>query len=263
MTVSTMTTKAKKNRTIRLWVIAVWLIFWQLAAMLLASEIILASPISVLKTLFALLGTSDFYASVGISLGHILAGFIMGVFLGVAFAIPAYRFKYFYEFIYLPMAVLKASPIASFIILILVWVKAESLSVFIALIMALPIVFTGVYEALMSVDKKLLEMAGVFRVPALKRIRYIYAPCVAKRVHSSLELAFGYCWKAGIAAEIIGLSRGSIGERLYQAKIYLETPSLFAWTLVIVVLSIGASKVLSFLLNILFAKLEGRKLWGK
>ena len=44
-------------------------------------------------------------------------------------------------------------------------------------------------------------------------------------------------WKAGVAAEVIGVVGGSIGEKLYEAKIYLQTGDLLAWTVVIVALS--------------------------
>ena len=58
------------------------------------------------------------------------------------------------------------------------------------------------------------------------------------------RLACGLCWKSGVAAEVIGLPSGSIGERLYDAKIYLNTGEVLAWTLVIVLISLACEKLI-------------------
>ena len=87
------------------------------------------------------------------------------------------------------------------------------------------------------------EMARVFRIPLLRRIRCIALPQVAPYFRAGCALGLGLCWKAGVAAEVIGMPVPSIGERLQQAKVYLDTPELFAWTLVIVLISVGFEKL--------------------
>ena len=77
-------------------------------------------------------------------------------------------------------------------------------------------------------------MAKVFRVNLRRQIRYIYVSQVLPYFLSACRLSLGMCWKAGVAAEVIGVPSGSIGEKLYNAKIYLNTPDLFAWTIVII-----------------------------
>ena len=67
--------------------------------------------------------------------------------------------------------------------------------------------------------------------------------------HAACRISLGLCWKAGVAAEVIGMPRGSVGERLQQAKVYLDTPDLFAWTLVIVALSLTFEKLVLYLIN--------------
>ena len=119
-----------------------------------------------------------------------------------------------------------------------------------------PVVYSNVLGGISSMDKKLTEMADVFEVPFPRRLRYLYLPQVAPFFRSAYAVGLGLCWKAGVAAEVIGLPDGSIGERLYEAKVYLNTPDLFAWTVVIVLVSLVFEKLFLFLLDRLVARLE-------
>ena len=136
------------------------------------------------------------------------------------------------------MAVIKAVPVASFIILALVWLNSRSLSLFISALMVFPPVYLNVLEGIRRTDGQLLEMARVFRVPFSRRLRYIYLPQIMPYFRTAVSLGLGLCWKAGAAAEVIGLPAGSVGERLYTAKVYFQTPDLFAWTVTIVAVSV-------------------------
>ena len=146
---------------------------------------------------------------------------------------------------------------ASFVILALVWIKARNLSVFIAFLMAFPIAYTNLLEGLSAVDSKLLEMAKVFRVGKLRQLLYLYLPQLWPFLVSAASLSLGLSWKSGVAAEVIGLPRDSIGEQLYQAKIFLATDELFAWTLVVILISMAVEKLLLVLL-----RWAGRRIGG-
>ena len=127
---------------------------------------------------------------------------------------------------------------ASFVILVLIWVPSRRLSIIISFLMAMPIVYTNVLEGIDQTDPALLEMADVFDVRGWRRVTTIYASEVAPYLRAGVSLAVGLSWKSGIAAEVIGLPDPSIGINLYNAKVYLDTPDLFAWTLAIVLLSV-------------------------
>ena len=172
-----------------------WITIWQFASMYLGQEILLASPVSVVRKLFELSFTGNFWQSVGFSFVRIVTGFLLAMFLGIFLAVLAYWSKTVEILIAPVIAVVKSTPVASFIILCLIWIPSRNLSVFISYLMVLP---------------------------------YFLSAC---------RLSLGMCWKAGVAAEVIGVPSGSIGEKLYNAKIYLNTPDLFAWTIVIIVIS--------------------------
>ena len=136
------------------------------------------------------------------------------------------------------MQLVKATPVASFIILALVWVSGSSLSVLISFLMVLPVLYGAVRTGIGSADRGLLEMAQVFRLPLGRRLRAVWLPAVLPAFRQGCSVALGICWKSGVAAEVIGLCSGTIGERLYTAKVYFQTADLLAWTAVIVLLSV-------------------------
>ena len=229
----------------RLLAVAFWLVAWQLLAWAVNSRIVLVGPLEVLARLGSLVVTAGFWASVATSLGRIGLGFLGGVACGLVLAALAARSRVVRALLAPLMGALKAVPVASFVILVLLWVSSSELSVVISWIMAMPIVYTNVLEGIEQTDAGLLEMAEVFGVGALERVRMVYLSQVLPYFRAAVSLALGLSWKAGIAAEVIGLPDLTIGEHLYDAKVYLDTPDLFAWTVAIVVVSVALEALVS------------------
>lgn len=237
--------------------IVFWIIIWQIGAMLLNKELFLPTPLKVYQVLTTdLIIHSEFWESILYTLLHIGAGFLLGCFSGILLAVLASMSELTKTLLWFPIKVIQSVPVASFVILILLWIPASGLSVVIPFLMVLPILYTHTLTAITQTDKKLLEMAQVFRINQMKKIRYIYTPAVLPHILSSCSLAIGMAWKSGIAAEIIGLAKNSIGNALYQSKIYLMTPELFAWTIVIVVLSIACEQLLTGFARFLLSEKE-------
>ena len=238
-----------RRRTIRAWAVLVWLAVWQLGAMAIDQQIILVSPVQVLVRLAQLIPTPDFWGSIAYSLVRITLGFLAGTAAGTALAALSARFRRVEELLAPALLAVKSIPVTSFIILALILFSSRNLAVIISFLIVLPVLYSSVLEGIRSADGQLLEMAQVFRIPAGRRVRYVYLPQVLPYFRSACGSALGLCWKSGIAAEVIGMPDGSIGERLQQAKLYLDTPDLFAWTLVIVLLSLTFERVFLALLK--------------
>lgn len=231
------------HKTIKIWAVCFWLIVWQVVSSLVGQEILLVSPVAVLIKLFSFLPVADFWKSIGYSFVHIIGGFFIAMLAGIVTAVLAYRFTWVQHLLAPLVLVIKSIPVASFIIVALIWISSKNLAVFIAFLMCYPIMYTNVLQGLCNTSKKLLEMAELFRVSRWKKARYIYFPQTIGYYRSACSVSLGLCWKSGIAAEVIGLPDGSIGDRLYHAKIYLMTADLFAWTVVIILLSVGFEKI--------------------
>lgn len=238
---TTSTTRDKNTRlspALRLGAVAVWLLLWQLASMAVGLPLLLPSPLAVLLRLGQLCTGADFWLTVASSLLRILLGFLLGVLFGTALAGLCWRFRLIDALARPLLGVLKSTPVASFIILALVWVKTTWLATVISFIMVLPLIYANVREGIDSADRQLLEMAQVFRLSRRKTFRYCYLPAILPFFLSAVSNALGFAWKSGIAAEVLGRPARAIGSQIYDSKIYLETPDLFAWTLVVILLSV-------------------------
>ena len=247
----------KKKTAYLILTVVLWMLVWQVAAIIIDNRIFLPSPLDTLKSLGILLRMNEFYYSVCFSLGNIAKGFLLGIFGGTVLATVASRTEFLETFLSLPMRVIKAVPVASFTILALFWVDSTELSVLISFFMVLPIIYTNVLVGIKETDRKMLEMAQVFRISLGNKVRFFYAPSVLPYLFSASSVAIGLAWKSGIAAEVIGLTKASIGNYLYEAKIYLEMPTLFAWTCVIIVISILSEKIILLLLHEVESKMRG------
>ena len=234
------------------------ILLWQVAAMILKSSL-LASPVDTAGRLLTLATEPDFWGAIAFSFLRIVSGFLLSLLWGICLAVASGKFRLVELALWPFISVIKSTPVASFIILCLIWLNSRNLSVFISFLMVLPIVYTNTLQGIKSADQNLLEMAQVFRVPAWKKVLYLYLPQLKPYLLSACSVSLGLSWKAGIAAEVIGIPGGSIGEKLYQAKVYLSSPDLFAWTVVIIAISILFEKLFLLLLTGLYRLLEGER----
>lgn len=215
-----------------------WLGIWILLALAVNNQILMATPLETLRELLQLLAERDFYVSVGRSLLRIGSGFLAGFFAAVLLAAASRRFPVLEELLSPLMKLIMAVPVASFVVLLLIWWGSSFLAVAICFLVVLPSIYISTLEGLKATDKKLLEMAKVFRLPFSNRFFYLYRPALKPFLYSSLKVSLGMCWKSGVAAEVIGIPDFSIGEQLYMSKIYLNTAGVFAWTAVIILMSL-------------------------
>lgn len=219
------------------------LTFWEIAALLIHQRILLVTPVAVAKRLCTIWQAEGFARAIWFSFYHIAGGFLLGLILGCLLAYLAAKHPVVETLLWPWMATIKSVPVASFVVICLIWLSARNLSVFISFLIVIPIIYQNVLEGLRAENRKMQEVATVFRLPWCKRFRYIELPKLRPFLLSACRVTIGMAWKAGIAAEIIGVPNGSIGKMLYTAKIYLDTDDLLAWTIIIVVISVVAEKV--------------------
>ena len=242
----------------RLAALAVWIVLWQAAAMTLGhGGLFLATPVQTLAALARIAPTAGFWQRIAFSALRILAGFLLAMAGGLVLGAAGARWRRVRIFVEPVMQLIRAMPVASFVILALLWVRGENLSVVVSFTHVLPVVYAGVLAGIADTDPQLLEMARVYRLPLGARLRYIWLPGVFPSFSESCIAAMGMCWKSGVSAEVIGLPDHSVGDALYRAKITLSTPEVFAWTLVIVLLSALLSAAAARLLRAAKTRLCG------
>ena len=232
----------KRSWLSKLAAVLVLLAVWQLAAVAIGQEILFVSPVVVFSRLWQLGGTGEFWMTVVRSCLRILAGFLLAVCCGSLLAVFTSFLPFLRDLTAPFIGIIKATPVSSFIILALVWIKSWNLSIFISFLMVLPMVWANVTQGIASTDPKLLEMAKLFRFSRWKTLLRVYLPSVRPYFLAACTTGMGFAWKSGIAAEVLGTPKGTIGRELYNAKMYLETPDLFAWTAVVIVMSVLIEK---------------------
>lgn len=230
-------------------IILFWLAVWQLAAVWTDNHILLVGPVQVLQTFAHNITQPDFLRIILYSLARIGLGFFLALCFGLVLGAVSCRFSIVEELAAPVIATLKSIPVASFVVLLLIWFGSSRLSFFISFLIVFPNVYVNTIAGLKSADEKLLEMADVFKMGKMNRFFYIYRPALMPYLNSCLKVSLGMGWKSGVAAEVIGLPNYSLGERLYMSKIYLDTAGLFAWTLMIVLISFMFEKLVLMLVR--------------
>jgi NitT/TauT family transport system permease protein len=228
--------------------LAFWAAVWFAASARVGQALILPSPADVASKLVELAGTSAFWLSAGQSLLNVFIGFVSGVAVGTAAAFLTAFVAAADALLSPALRVVRATPVASFIILALLWLGKSGVPAFSSALMVTPVVWQATAAALRDTDAQLLEMARAYRFGRLKTLRLIYLPSVRSQWSAACATAMGLAWKSGIAAEVICQVRPTVGYELYSSKIYLETPALFAWTAVVICLSLLLENVFARLI---------------
>lgn len=221
-----------------------WILVWAALAWQIDSDFLLPSPIDAASALWSMLFTASFWQIISASILRILVAILISLVLGSLMAMITAKLDTA-DALFAPlMTVIKATPVASFIILAILWIDRNTLPAFITMLIVIPIVWSNVSAGIKGVDKKLLEVAKIYKFPPSKRIFKIYVPSTMPYFLAACRASLGMAWKAGIAAEVLCTPKQAIGTQIYFSKTYMETPELFAWTLAVIILSVIIEKLL-------------------
>lgn len=226
-----------------------WTVVWYLAAMAMDNPLLLPSPLQVLRCLGNLMQTAAFWQTVAVSIGRILLGILLAIVLGCVLAVITTSCRLLELLIAPAMTAMQATPVASFTILVLIWIDRDYVPVLICGMMVLPVVYNSVSTGIRVTDPQLLEMAKVYQLSKIQTLRRIWIPSVMPFFRTTCLNSVGLGWKAGIAAEVLTVPKHSIGRMIADSKLYLMTEELFASTLVVIVLSLLLQNLMLRLLN--------------
>lgn len=214
-----------------------WILIWELSSLFINNSLLLPSPLEVLKVLISLVKKVYFWKSVFNSVLRVVIGISLSIGIGILTGITAAINKFIEELLEPLIVCIKATPVMSIIILALVWFRASNVVIFTSILTCFPIIYTNVLEGIKSVDINLIQMASVYKVKNKYIIKDIYLPSIKHYIVSGVLMCLGMGWKVSVASEVLSIPKYSIGENLLNAKSTLETAELFAWTIVIVMLS--------------------------
>lgn len=240
-------------------IIIMWVLVWQIADLIIDNSIILVGPVDIVSTLLKCVARKDFWRICFASFARIAVGFLLSFAAGFLLAAAAYRYHIIEEIFNPLISLLKTVPMISFVIMLLIWVGNQALTIYLSFLVVLPIIYTSTLSGFKNADKSMLEMAKSFNFSRWKKFIYIYRPAFMPFLISSCRVALGMCWKSGVMAEVIATPKPSIGREMYVAQQYLQTGNLFAWTVVVIILSTVFEKIFTKILE-LFNKSGGNLL---
>ena len=238
------------NKALKITLITLfWFLVWEIISLLIDNVLLFPDPLTVFLRLFQMIVTSNFWVSLSMSLLRVMLGIVIAIATGTLLAFISAKFKLIYDTLFPLMTVIKATPVASFIILIVLFVGRDTVPTVISLLMVMPVVWNNVYEGITNIDKDLKEVCTLYKLSAQKRLQVLYFPSVMPYFSSAVLSSIGLGWKAGIAAEILYPPIESIGKTILDSKQLFLTEDLFAWTLVVILLSFAFELLLKLTLK--------------
>ncbi len=240
--------KAKKI-LINLAILVFWLSAWEISARIIDLEFVLPTVTATASSLLTLMGTKTFYITVLSSLIRIFASFVLGVIIAIILAILSIKFRAFKALLMPVMTVAKSTPVAVIILILWLMIGGANVPGAVAILMVLPVVWQNLIDGYDSIDNGLDEVCKIYNFSFIKRMKILVLPAVLRFFFPSVVTASGLAWKAGIAAEVICITKNSIGKEIYNAKYILDGPKMFAYTLFVLILSYVIEKLIRFLVE--------------
>lgn len=214
-----------------------WLAVWQMASMLDGSGVLLCGPLDALFALCRLSSTQTFWSSIWFSTLRIVAGVVGGYLIAAVLAAASWHARAVRTLLQPALLAIKSTPVACVVVILLIWTGAANVSVITVLLLVVPAIYFALCTGLDNMDASRRELFEIFGARGRRRFFALIWPAILPYLEAASSTVLGMSWKAGIAAELIGVPAGSLGERIYQAKLLLETPDLFAWTFCVICLS--------------------------
>jgi NitT/TauT family transport system permease protein len=243
-----------KDRRLRRWIlttvsVVALFVIWQLAAAAVGAQIIVPTPWAALKALGRFLTFPSFWAAVGATLSRGFAGFLLSTAAGLVIGTAAGLNSTFRTLFRPVLSVIRTTPVMSIIIIALIWFTTDTVPVFASFLIAFPVICGNVIQGIDSIDTDLVQMAEVFRVPRRRILFSLVIPSVFPYFLAGASTALGLTWKVVVAAEVLAQPIRAVGTGLYTAKVQLETPEVFAWTVVAILLSGMSEGVFHFMMR--------------
>lgn len=232
--------------------IVIWIIIWQIIALGVNKQLYIPTPLSTFKAIYEIVLKADFWLIIGMSIYRVLFGFIIALIVGSITGIIAGLNNMIYQLFHPMIVTIKSTPVLSFIIIALLWFGSGNVPIFICFLMCYPIIWISVVEGIKNVNTHLLEMAKIYEVKNKYIIKKIFIPTIKPYVVTGILNGLGLGWKVTVAAEVLSHPKYAIGAKLHDAKIYLESERLFAWTIVVIVLSM----FFEFLFQVMMKRLD-------
>lgn len=247
-----MTTSIIKNNTFKLLKLAIGVLFclavWDVIARLVGNSYFMPNVKETFSALGILIKSDGFLGYVFTSVLRVAIGLALGILSGIILATVCHILPSSEIFIAPIITVMKTTPIATIILILWFTLTDAKLAIFVVFLIVTPIVWQNVYEGYKSISTEMREVCEVFEISRIRRFKILVFPAILKYLVPAMITSIGLAWKAEIAAEIMTYS--NIGQSISDFKtLHYDTSSVFAWAVVIIVLSVILEAIVKALLR--------------
>jgi NitT/TauT family transport system permease protein len=229
------------------------LLLWHFISVGVGSPLILPDPAEVLQKIRILFHSHGFWTAVAGSFKRVAWAFGLSIAAGGLTGLLSGLYPLIKDILAPIMTTIRSTPVLALILVAMFWLPSGYVPIFSAFLMAYPIMHTSLYSGMVSTEKELLEMAAVFKVPPVVQFFNLRLPSARRYFLSGMKNTLGLCWKVVVAGEVLSQPRFALGTGMQDARLSLETSSVFAWAITTVLLC-GLSE---FLLGIAVKRFSG------
>lgn len=241
-----------KNKKLVICSSIILFIIWQTASMIIGSEVVLPSPYLVFMGIINIFKEENYIKIIGFTLGRTFLSFILSLITALILGVWSSFNKYVYNFLVPILNIMRSLPTIGFIILALIWLSQGSAPILVGFIMSFPIFYDSIIGALMSIDRKIIEMARIYKISILDLVKDIYFPSISFAVSRILASTFALTMKLVVGGEVIGQPKYGIGTALFVEKNYLNTYMVFAWIIIVIIIGIIFNLIQKIINNKIF-----------
>lgn len=243
-----------KNKFALILSISFLMILWKMISFFLNNELILPSPESTFLSVLSIIKHETFHGTLKATIFRGITGFLISFSIALTCGCAAGNNKLIFYLLQPLTITIKTTPVLAIILLAIIWLNTELVPAFVCFLVVFPIIYSNVTEGINSVDIKLIEMAEIYKIKKLEKLKSIYLPSITSHLIAGTSTAIGLTWKAVIAAEVICQPFNALGTKMVEAKIDLDMPALFAWTAIAIILSSISEFILRILSKYLYWK---------
>lgn len=226
-----------------------FLIIWEGVALYIDNSLLFPRVSEIFLSLKNLVASGDFTLILWNTLSRFFISIVFSLILAIIFSVASYRYEVI-SFLLFPFIIfLRAVPTIAIIIVVLIWSSVERVPIVVGMLILFPILYESILGGIKNVDKNLLKMSKVFKVPTKRVVRDIYIPSIYYSISSNIPSYIGLTFKVIIAGEVLSQESLSIGGEIFINKIYLESSNIFAWIIVVIVLNYFLEKGLKTINN--------------
>ena len=192
-------------------VLSIFIVFgcWEIFSYVSDSPLVFPHLKTVIKEFSRLVVEKQFWISLSSSVLRVLEAFILTLFLGTILGLASGFWNCVKSFLFFPLSIIRTTPVVAVIMIMLFWFDSKTLPVICAVLMGLPLMTDSVCKAVRQTDKKLLEMAYVFKLSSFTKLSCVYIPCIKPYFVGAAHTVFSQGWKVVAAGEILALPRNA------------------------------------------------------